>query len=163
MLSKLTSTPLTGQDLKRMTKNKATVMPYDDLKNVTDIDQIFKTQCVIILLNIEGSGQPVGHWVLMIDKGNEIEHFDSYGLNIDEELAKTHEAPYLSNLVGKSRRRVLQSSRQYQRMKEDVDTCGRWCVLRCGVKNLTDEQFRKLIQSAGTVPDDFAVIATMLL
>lgn len=163
MLARLTAQTLTGKDLKRMSKEPVTIMKYNELAKVQDIDQIFKTQCVIILLTIEGGNNPVGHWILLMDKGKTIEHFDSYGLDIDEELHKTHENPYLSRLIRDSRRRVIQSSRQYQRLKEDVDTCGRWCVLRCGLKNLDDQQFRDLIHSAGTVPDDFAVIATMLL
>ncbi len=94
-----------------------------------------------------------GHWTLLhktIDeKGNEvIEFFDPYGIIIDGQFKYLPEMPHfmaqkllkLSKLID-----IHYNEYQFQDMKKGINTCGRWCVLRCLMENLTLEQFRKNI------------------
>ena len=56
--------------------------------------------------------QNFGHWTALIKQQNFIEFFDSYGLQLDQELnyATYDNTPYLTNLVNKSNLRGAASS-----------------------------------------------------
>ena len=113
------------------------IMKYSDLNRFQNIDQAFDDNNFLILL-IE-SHRNSGHWTCLLkyDDGT-IEQFDSYGGKIDSELKfitssmkrNLHENNcVLTQLLRRSGKTVW-SKYQYQKLDNDIDTCGRHVILR---------------------------------
>lgn len=152
---------LSIDDIKRMNP-KTNVIQYDALSKVKSIRQVMKQGTVVILLDIQAPNAPnVGHWICVLDHGDHMEHFDSYGLSMDQELAITHEKPFLSDLL-KQESKVVQSTHRLQVKREGINTCGRWCVLRTRLKKLDLDNFIKLATQCH-IPDITATLSTMFL
>lgn len=168
LLTNIESVALSFDDLKRMLgpANKyTTLMEYNDLKRFSRAEDMFrgKTKAVLVLLEIETPGAPkVGHWIAMLDMGSHYEHFDSYGIDMDEELAITHEAPYLSQLFRRSGKKLVETPQRLQTRREHVNTCGRYCVVRARLMG-TLQQFISLLSVAHTQPDNAITLMTMFL
>src|SRR5688572_16883500 len=114
---------------------------YDELQKYKTIEQVLDTGAAVILLQIEARNAPkVGHFIVLLDHGNHIEHFDSYGLTIDEEVAITQEH-HLTNLFKMSRRPIKENTKKLQTLRQDVNTCGRWVVARLLLKQMELDQF----------------------
>ena len=145
--------------------DNAIVIHYDDLANVSSLSELMNlAKCVVILLEIEGpEAQRVGHFILMLNHGDHYEHFDSYGLDVDEELALTHEKRYLTTLIGSSNKAVENAHAKLQEVREDVQTCGRWVVLRCKLSSMRLQQFNDFISSQHQPPDIFVTALTKKL
>lgn len=152
---------LDANDLRGMINVEVNFIDYDDLKDMTLNQVLSKNGMAIILMHIhnsDGSKRPVGHWIALLEYEDHIEHFDSYGLKIDEELHITHEKPYLGELLkGKN---VKQDHVRIQEIRNDVNTCGRHCVVRCMTKSVAYEQYIQFLRSLSGVPDESVTLMT---
>lgn len=154
--------------LKRMLgpdRYKSKLMHYNELRSINSMEELFgKADAVIILLSIETANAPtVGHWIALLKMGQHYEHFDSYGLSVDEELSITHEAPYLTNLVNKSRKKVIDNTIKFQNIREHTNTCARWVVARVRLRHLALAQFNDIFTNLHAVPDVSISVMTMFL
>jgi hypothetical protein len=154
---------LTVEQLRKWQKGNVNYFMYDNLADKTLADLFDGADCAIILLDIHNGRDiaPVGHFIAVINQGSHIEHFDSYGLNVDEELSFTHDQPHLSRILNRSR--VITNGRKFQRFREDVNTCGRWCVVRCNewnLRKLTLVQFGDLFDELDADPDEAVTLMT---
>lgn len=155
-------------EMKRMLgpKEKTTrLMQYDDLQHVRSAEALFsgKIKAVVILLSIQTpDSPPVGHWIAMLDLGTHYEHFDPYGIRMDEELAITHEKPYLKDLFRQPHKRLIQSTLRLQTRRENVNTCGRHCIVRIRMGGELND-FSHFLRSAHTNPDAVVTLMTALL
>jgi hypothetical protein len=169
LIEQIEAQALSFRDLQRMlgpAKGKTRLIEYDELMKVRSIEDLFsgKVDAVIILLTIEGPNAPsVGHWIAILNHKDHVEHFDPYGLTVDEELGLTHEKPYLSDLLNKSNKRVVDSAERLQARREDVNTCGRWCIARVRLKDETLREFSAIIKTAHAAPDVTISLMTMWL
>lgn len=186
IVKRVAKEPLSFDDLKRMIRKGLDITPdkvaenrvngvkfirYDELKSYSSLEDLFESRrgekgfdCIIILLQIEAPHAPrVGHWITLLDHSSYYEHFDSYGLDIDEELAITHEKPYLRNLFRDTSKRIDSNNERLQRFREDVNTCGRWAVARCLFVELTLDEYKKFIKSVHLTPDLAVTLLTMFL
>ena len=159
---------LSFTDIKRMlgpASSSTKLIHYNDLQSATNIQQVFgPNKAVIILLSIMNKNAPtVGHWIAILSKGDIIEHFDSYGFSIDKELSITHEQPWLGQLLRSSDKKIIQSTRRYQQLREDVNTCGRWCVVRVKNFNKSNREFSNYISQLHEQPDVAVTMLTMHL
>ena len=151
---------LSKEDLQSMLNTDVNILDYDILGEMT-LDQVLVNGMAIILMHIhsdDGSRKPVGHWVALIRQGDHIEHFDSYGLRIDEELHLTHESKHLSNLL--HGHIVKNDNVQLQEFKDDVNTCGRHCVVRCMMKDVDYEHYVQFMKSLKCKPDEAVTLMT---
>jgi len=160
-LKKIESIALSVDDIRAMNPNTNVIL-YKELQNVKNIRDVMKDGTVIILMQIERSGAPVvGHWVAILDKGDHIEHFDSYGFDIDEELKITNETERgLPQILANEK--VITSTKQLQMRREGVNTCGRWAITRTLLKNLSLEKFNDFVEQVH-IPDMAVSYATMFL
>lgn len=160
-LTQVEGIALSLEDLQKMNP-QTNVIVYHDLMNVQNIREVMKEGSVIILLQIERPDAPtVGHWIALLDHIDHIEHFDSYGFDIDEETQLTDEkhrglAEILRNETVKTNTQPLQARR------EGVNTCGRWCIMRTLLKGMTMEEFITLVTQCN-IPDLIVSFATMFL
>jgi hypothetical protein len=136
-------TPLDSDDLKRCLGSDITLMPYYELRDVRDIDEIFDPQGRCMLLyGIESKTN--GHWVCLKRYEDHIEFFDSIGVHQeggvpDSQLhwvsaAKRAEmgedSPYLKRLMRKKGLPVTYNKATLQDDDPAIATCGRHCVSR---------------------------------
>lgn len=159
--------PLNDMDLARMLgplKSKVKIMRYEELANKTLQSLFHGYMAIIVFLDIhnEHGVTPIGHWITLIDQDDHYEHFDSYGIGVDEEVAITHEKKDLiSNLFKQSNKPLVESQRKLQSNKNDTNTCGRWCIARIRLGNYALPKFYHFIDTIHHIPDVAVVALTM--
>jgi hypothetical protein len=158
---------LSFEDLKRMMGPKwdaeTRFLNWDELANYKLMSELMTKPAVIILLHIEGPHAPsVGHFILLLDFNDHLEHFDSYGLTMEEELAITHEQ-HLTRIFKTYRKPVINNTKKLQTFRKDINTCGRWIVTRRMLSHLTLDKFLKFISNFHLNPDDLVTAMTTLL
>jgi hypothetical protein len=168
MIRKLESSDLTFQQLKDLLGPKQAkltrFLTYDQLVPFKSFEQLFsKFEAVVVLLIPESKNNPkAGHFICLLDHGNHIEHFDSYGLDVDEEMKITEEH-HITKLFNHEKRPMVQNTKQLQRFKNDINTCGRWVVSRILLRKMELAAFLKLIESLGPANDEMVTAMTLLL
>lgn len=158
--------PLSGEDLKNMIgkHNVGTIfMRYHELAGKT-VEQLFpgNNYAVVLFEEIHGSNRPIGHWVVLLKHSDHYEHFDSYGIGIDEEEKIANEYGHLlTNIFRSANMPLVESTRKLQEDKEDVNTCGRWVVARIHLHNYELPQFYNFIEMIHQPYDRSVVLMTM--
>lgn len=136
---------------------------YDELYKFDNLNQLMQLGAAVILLQIETPNKPkVGHFIVLLDHKTHYEHFDSYGLTMDQELKITQER-HLTRLFKNTRKPIKDNLKRLQTLREDINTCGRWVVARLMLRNLELDPFLKLIEYFHVNYDDLVSIMTMLL
>jgi hypothetical protein len=126
------------------------IVNYEDLKYVDNLLPLFKDDALIIIyLQTES----FGHWCcLNILPDNNIEFFDPYGFFPDAELEFSRESDnqvkgekLLTKLLAKlsSKYKVSYNHHKFQKQAPAVNTCGKHCILRSNLNNLSLAQYKK--------------------
>lgn len=162
---------LSDSDILRITDNKTKIIRYEELENITSIDEILDPYgCCVILYQLE---EGYGHFCALLKHSyNKLEFFGSYGLKIDEQLKystynlRKHngvETPHLSHLIEQSNYSVISNTVKLQKFKKDINTCGRWVSLRIRFKDTPIKRFIELFTQNQNYDGDFWVAAMTLL
>jgi len=148
---------LSESDIKTMLNGQCNVLTYPELVNYDNINDAMGPHGALILLYM--TNQNYGHWVCAFKRNNNaIEFFDSYGFFPDDELKLIPEYfrkvsnqlyPHLTYLLLKSKNKIEYNNVQLQKLKKDVNTCGRWCIVRIMLRNLTINEFVRKFQDNG--------------
>ena len=115
---------------------------YSDLQNMDTIDNLFAS-CNFAVILIETKFN-VGHWVCVMKyQDGTIEQFDSYGGKIDNELKYISHGQRkllheicgtngfrLTELLNEYPGQVVFNHYRFQKLENNIKTCGRWCVMR---------------------------------
>ena len=137
--------PLSGKDIKMYMNDNCLILPYLQLQNYNNIDDIFNiNKYVFILYPI---GDNFGHWVLLMDRGNNIEVFDSYGIYPDMEYKHgTDKTPkYLSRLLINSNKSKKLYYNEIQFQEWNTNYCGYYCIYRALNSKLSLKQFQDML------------------
>ena len=127
---------LSNVDIERYV-GRGHIIKYSDLSNFDNIDDVFNGNSFVIVL-IE-SKLNSGHWTTMLRYNNTIELFDSYSGTLDNELSFISKQMkielgenehILTELLKKSGHKVIVNKYKFQSEKNNVDTCGKWILLR---------------------------------
>jgi|LakMenE18May11ns_1017448.scaffolds.fasta_scaffold9917118_3 hypothetical protein len=136
-LKQIVKDPLDTSEIKHYLPD-VNILTYDELNKYSDIRHLLPNEidyCIILYRQSTNSG----HWVSLDRIGDMISYFDSYGGEVDCPLKWNpnelndmlgQSIPYLSNLFDKTDLDVYYNPFRYQKMKNEVNTCGRWCILR---------------------------------
>ena len=163
---------LTGEDLHQMTNGECKILDYLDLERMENMAQVFGgKQAAILLFNTSSN---VGHWVLLMRRGEGVvDHFDPYGFSIDQDIniasnqmVRNHQGaltPHLTALIQKGGFRVIENNKRLQKMLSDINTCGRWCVVRYLMADYPIEKFQKTMLNQKINPDEIVSYLTYLL
>ena len=159
VIQQLKTEPLSMEEIKHMSRGKADVILYDHIKPGEDL---FKnSDCVIVLMQVKDTGSDVGHFVL-IKKGNDtVEHFDPYGLSLAEDLSLTHEPSTIKSALQDYN--IEENKYKFQSKKPDVNTCGRWCVMRCLHSDMSLDDFKRYIDTMAHGDDYDTAITKMTI
>lgn len=163
---------LSGADILRITDNQTNILPYEELENVSNLQEILQPHGAVVILY--QTAEKFGHWVCLLDKGNKnLEFYDPYGFDVDEELNIDNEfhlrqhqgliVPHLSALIHKGRYKVEYNKERLQKILKDVNTCGRYCALRIRFRDISMKKFNGLLKNNKHYPPDFWVSALTLL
>ncbi len=136
-----------GDDVIKKYLPNARIFKYNQLSNFNNIDEILPNElsyCIILYENKPNSG----HWVGIMRINNNIEYFDSYGNAPDIPLAwitqqeneYLGQKPFLTNLFSKTPLDVYYNDFKFQKVNNDINTCGRHVVFRvlCMLKKYDD-------------------------
>lgn len=130
----------TATQLNSKIKDKLNIVYYPDLNDVKDLDELFQDKGSFILMYMKTPS--FGHWVLVSKSRNEpltLEYFDPLGNPVDhyldefqyEQGAQFPGSYRLIQLMRESRYHTLLSNGvDLQKDSPDVQTCGKWCLLR---------------------------------
>ena len=167
LISGLRAEDFTFKELQDMVGSEITKstrwMTWDQLASLPSVRELFTLPCVVILLQIEGKyRKAAGHFILLIDFQDHIEHFDSYGYTMEQELSITKEK-HLTRIFQSYRQPVINNTKKLQTLAEDVNTCGRWVVTRLMLKSLKLDAFLSLINYFKINHDDLVTAMTLLL
>ena len=154
--------PVSLDDLQDLLPDFKTII-YDDLEN-KPIKQIIGGKSGAILyydMHSKNGGKfEIGHFSLILRRGDSLEYFSSYGFTPFQEIDKSRSDPEIFKELFPSS--MIVNKTRFQRIK-NTDTCGRWVLLRAKFKKLSLKEFTRLfgsrrfsIQSL----DDLAVLAT---
>ena len=163
---------LSGADILRITDHKTRLLPYEGLENVSSLETILRPHGSVVILY--QTAEQFGHWVVLLDRGNKnLEFYDPYGLDVDEELNINNEfhlrkhngliTPHLTALIKKGNWNVHYNKERLQRMLKDVNTCGRYCALRVRFKDEPMKKFNALLKNnKHYIPDFWVSVLTLL-
>jgi len=155
--------PLSDSDILKLLPDLK-IVSYPELNDMSTIEEAFDEEGRCLLLYLT-ENEHTGHWVCLLKKGTSIEYFDPYGkyrpdeerewLSKDKLIQLEQYHPTLTELLKRSRYKVLVNPYHFQKDKSNIATCGRHCCCRLHHKNLTLPQYKKMIDDSGMNPDDF--------
>lgn len=165
---------LSNNDIKKLTNNKVNIITYPNLYKYKTIDEVLGEYGACIILF--ESRKHFGHWCLIFKQTNRmIEFFNPYNgypddsLNyIDDQyrIDTNQDIPYLSLLLIKSNYDLSYNEFQFQQLKRNINTCGRHCVVRFWLRNLTLYEYNDFIRNKcikmGISPDKLVTLLTKL-
>lgn len=157
IIKKYENIPLSNFDLLKLANNEANLILYSQLKNVNNIQEILGDyRACFILFEIK---KGYGHWCLLFElPDGSLEFFNPYGGYPDDSLdyidtdfrKKSNQYhSYLSELLYKSDYILTYNEYAFQKHKDNIKTCGRWCAVRLLFRKLSLLDFYELFKKDG--------------
>lgn len=158
---------LTNHEVLKLAGRDAKVLLYPEIQNYDTLDQLFgnKNKIIILYLNEKTPKATIGHWVLLTRvyrNGKQIIEFnDSYGGEIDSQLEYHNEEKreqldqehgYLSRLLynhciqDEANREIHYNELQLQKLKPNINTCGRFCGIRAHFYEIPLEKYQLIFK-----------------
>jgi len=129
---------LSAEDIKDLLQEdtKVKIVRFSDLYNYKSLQKLLPKKNSFIVIFIETEDYYRGHWIALFRYNNSFEFFDSYGLTEKEDYflvpndtkKQLNEKDYLKNLFKNNL--VIENKKDFQQWDKDINTCGRWCVIR---------------------------------
>jgi len=134
-------TNITDGDIRRYFGDcvESKILKYSDLADYNTIDELLPKPRDFRIILIEDSINK-GHWCCILKYDKTIEWFNPYGIRPDAQknlLGKMtnimlgQERDYMTELMQKSKGyKLIYNKKKLQKLKEGINTCGRWIILR---------------------------------
>ena len=144
---------------------------YDDLTIDDNILKVIGPTNRAILLFPTEAGSVNGHYLCLIYYKDikTLLHFDSYGLDVTEELrystsrhVKRNTLGYLYNKLRAYGIKVIFNTYRFQQMQNGMNTCGRHVACRLRFYYLSNIEYAKLLLHQSNSPDYIVTIITLL-
>lgn len=170
-MNKFRSKLISDNEIYKALNGQTKILTYPELSNYDSLEELlYPYNNVVILYETKGN---FGHWVCLFKYhySSTISFFDSYGLKPDEELKitndvmKTNTYPYLSWLLLHHKGKVEYNHYQFQKYLQDVNTCGRWVIVRLLYMDVPLKKFINMFKTKndGIDTDDFVTFLTINL
>lgn len=169
VISKLRKKALSGDEMLKLLDNQSNLITYPELSKMQSIDEALgKHNACVILYETK---KHYGHWCCIFkNKKKCIEFFDPYGLMPDDQLkfipmhfrkSNNEKFSHLTYLLWKSGCSVEYNHTRLQKKMKDINTCGRWCSMRIGLRHIPLNKFVKLFtMNKYLAPDDLVTALT---
>jgi len=134
-------TNITDGDIRRYFGEgvESKILKYSELANYATIDELLPKPRDFRIILVEDSYNK-GHWCCILKYNKTIEWFNPYGIRPDAQknmLGKFRnrmlgqEEDYMTKLMKASKGyKVIYNKARLQKLKEGINTCGRWIILR---------------------------------
>jgi len=145
--------PLTDTEMRKIL-GPTKILTSRDLVNITRPDDLFDRQgrCILLYTPYDPTS---GHWTCLLRKNDHIEFFDSYGEKPDSPEYLGDQEPLLTQLLKASGMPVYYNTRQFQKDRSDVATCGRWVCARLLYFPYSIDKFSSIVDKFKGEPDSF--------
>jgi hypothetical protein len=146
------------------------ILSYTDLLDSDSIDDVLDDKGRLMLLYLT-ENESTGHWVclLKLRDSNIIEYFDPYSnykpdgekkwLSAEKLREFGQDTDHLTKMLKNSPYTVKSNAVPFQQDKNNMNTCGRHCLVRLYLKHLSLPEYATLVEDAceegGITPDDF--------
>jgi len=171
LIKQLYKVDLTLDDVQALTRNTANIIMYDDLTIDDNILKVIGPTNRAILLFPTEANSVNGHYLCLIYYKDikTLLHFDSYGLDVTEELrystsrhVKRNALGYLYNKLRAYGIKVIFNTYRFQQMQNGMNTCGRHVACRLRFYYLSNIEYAKLLLHQSNSPDYIVTIITLL-
>ncbi len=171
LIKQLYKVDLTLDDVQALTRNKANIIMYDDLTTDDNILNVIGPTNRAILLFPTEANSVNGHYLCLIYYKDiqTLLHFDSYGLDVQEELRYSTSKHVKRNMLGQlynklraSGVKVIFNTYRFQQMINGMNTCGRHVATRLRFFYLNNNEYAKLMLNQSNSPDYLVSIITLL-
>ncbi len=168
IISEYKDVPLSDSQMLELVKGKANVVVYPNMHKYKDINELIDPYSACFILY--ETKPNFGHWCCITLHNTELEFFDSYSGFPDSQLEYIPQEfkdqsyqnyPYLLRLMSDKstcQYKLSYNEFPFQKLDNSTKDCGRWCVLRVLLKELSLKDFKKLF--FGVYSDDFATLLT---
>lgn len=121
---------------------RSRIKTYSQLSGFSDLDKLLKKKTdfgILLIENEPGSG----HWIAILKYGDIAEFFNSYGeapgyevKNLEKSINSSlnqsaNDITRLLDIEVSKGRKVIYNKKKLQKLKFDIATCGKHCILRC--------------------------------
>ena len=134
-------TNITDGDIRRYFGDgvESKILKYSELANYATIDDLLPKPRDFRIILVEDSFNK-GHWCCILKYNKTIEWFNPYGIRPDAQknmLGKARNMmlgqykDYMTDLMKSSKGyKLIYNKARLQKLKEGINTCGRWIILR---------------------------------
>jgi len=171
LIKQLYKVDLNLDEVRALTRNTANIIMYDDLTIDDNILKVIGPTNRAILLFPTEANSVNGHYLCLIYYKDikTLLHFDSYGLDVTEELrystsrhVKRNALGYLYNKLRAYGIKVIFNTYRFQQMQNGMNTCGRHVACRLRFYYLSNIEYAKLLLHQSNSPDYIVTIITLL-
>lgn len=129
--------PLSDTDLMHLMNGQTKIIKYEQLSDYHSVKELLAPYGNVIILY--PTGRDIGHWTCLFygcdpKYGKVIEFYDPYGIKLEEEFCWTPKQyrleHFLSQLLAETGKGIVYNDHKFQRMAENINTCGRHVVVR---------------------------------
>lgn len=171
LVKSLESKSFSGEEIKTIADGAVNVVRYRDLQDFNSIDDVLGEHgAAAILFETRPN---YGHWCLLFKVDNDtLEFFDPYGYALDEQAQYVpkkflHESGMdvaeLSMLIAASPYDLVVNKDPLQKLKDNINSCGRWVGLRLAFRDVPLEVFQKLFYKQKMPPDWYVTALTLFV
>lgn len=153
ILDSLKSLALSDKQIEKLTG--ANVLLYEQINKYLTIEELLDhNDGKVILLYISRDDPNFGHWtsIFFSNHGGKkcVEFMDSYGGKPDDQLeysttAHGQNRKYLSKLLAEAPYKIVYNHNKFQKLKDNINTCGQHVAARINHNGLELKQFKKLL------------------
>lgn len=167
LITRAESISLSDEDILRICEGKVNIYLYEDLAKFDSIDEALGEHTSMIILY--QAKQDFGHWVSVFKvDDNTLEFWDSYGFKLDQELPffpynLRQGIPHLTHLIQNSNYNLITNQIDFQTVRSDVQTCGRYASLRIRMRKTPLHKFQALLLNNPNDNPDYIVSALTII
>lgn len=165
---------LSDSDIYAICGQDVQIIAYADIAEYTNIFDLFRESAGVIIFYAVGD-ERTGHFTSLIwhPDRNEIEHFDSLGMSLEANLksaiydsklsgGRNYVRELINKAISSNGVKFVENRVKFQKNKSDINTCGRYCAVRCRLKGLSMAQFQALLTKQKLQPDMIVSYLTVL-
>ena len=157
-MERLITEPMSLEKLRKFLPPDSHAVLYKEL----DASALKHKNSVVVLYETQVNKKKIGHFIVILKRPGGAEYFSSLGRSpADEQKSLSLDSEKFKTLVGKNysyNKTALQNSQNYR-----VNDCGRWCIARVLLANMSISEFVALIHRKNVTTDQKIAFASLLL
>lgn len=153
--------PLSDKDIMNICNGEANLVLNSNIHEYKSLNDLVYPYNACIILYDKKDGSP-GHWSCITKSNGVYEFFCPYGMMPDAVLKHLGGKPYLSELIRRTKSKVVYSRYKLQKSKNNVSTCGRYIGMRVLLKDMPLSNFVSMLVDNKCYDSDFFITVLTL-